>query len=153
MHAIKDFDSVKINLVKRDHIEEAYALAKLGAAKSSSKERWIQISSLISSSVNESLEISIPKNDWRYDINFINGKEFKGYKFQERKIRNQAAHYILVEKELYRRETDTFPLRACVTKEEGEEIALSIHNGGGSAHQSGRRLVLQVSRQGYFCPL
>lgn len=151
--AIIFFDLVKINLLKRDYIEEADVLAKLGAAKSSATEKWIQVSSLISSSVKENLEISIAENDWRDEvINFINGTEFKGDKFQERDIRNQAAHYIFLEKELYRRETDTFPLRTCVTKKEGEEIASIIHNGGGGAHRGGRRLFLQVSRQGYFWP-
>lgn len=77
--------------------------------------------------------------------------EFKGDKFQERKIRNQAAHYILLENELYRRETGIFPHHTC-HKRRIEEIASSIHNGGGGAHQGRRKLYLQVSRQGYFWP-
>lgn len=50
LKAMNDFDPVKINLVKREYIEEA-VLAKLSAAKSSSQEKWNQVSSLASSSV------------------------------------------------------------------------------------------------------
>lgn len=153
LSAIQNFDSTKINLVKRDHIEKTDALANLGATKNSSQERWIQVSSLVSPSIHKNLEITIFKNDWRNEIiDFIKGIEFKGSKFEERKIKNQAAHYILQDNELYRRETDAFPLRVCTSREEGKELALIIHSGGGGAHQGARRLHLQVSRQGYFWP-
>lgn len=44
------------------------------------------------------------------------------------------------------------PLRICVLKEEGMDIARSIHEGGDEAHQGQKILCLQVSRQGYFWP-
>lgn len=70
-----------------------------------------------------------------------------------KRIKNQAAHYVMVEKDLYRREakTGTFPLRTCLSIE-GQEIARSVHGGGGGAHQGGKKLYLQISRQGYFWP-
>lgn len=135
LRAIGDVSSVRINLVKRKYIEEADILAKLGAAKNSPQGEWIQVSNLNYSSIQEgkmNLEIIESKEDWRKEIiTFIRGDKIQKDRFEERKIRNQAAHYILQEQEFYRRETSNFSFR----KEEGKKIAPSIHNGGGGAHQ------------------
>lgn len=85
--------------------------------------------------------------------NFILGIETPEDRLAEdRKVRNQVAHYVLQEKKLYRREanTGTFPLRLCITMEEGWEIDKSVHGGGGGAHQGSKKLYLKISRQGYF---
>lgn len=91
---------------------------------------------------------------WRTEIKkFISGINIPENKPEIKKVRNQAAHYVLLEKDLYRREakTGTFPLRICISIE-GREIVKSVHKGGGGAHQGGKKLYLQISIQGYFWP-
>lgn len=96
-NAMKFFESIQINLIKRDCIEEEDVLAKLNATRSSNKEKWIHVSSLISPSIQENLEITVVKNDWRNEIiNSIKGVEFKGDKFQERSETKQ--HTIFLQK-------------------------------------------------------
>lgn len=117
---MKSFKTVKLNLVKREFIEEVDALAKLGAAKSIKHDKWIQVRTLPFSSIQynkENLEISSEVADWRSKIkNFILGTEIPDNKLELKKVRNQATHYVLLEEDLYRREvrTRTFPLRICV---------------------------------------
>lgn len=58
---MKKFKKVKLNLVKRECIEDADALAKLGAAKSIRQDKWIQVRTLPFSFIQhnkENLEIS-----------------------------------------------------------------------------------------------
>lgn len=137
---LKNFKKVELNLVKRNNIEEADILAKLGAAKSTEQDKWIQVRTLACSAIQthrENLEIRQEIEDWREKIkNFITGKEIPEDKMELKKVRNQAAHYVMQKEDLYRREagTRTFPLRISVTTREGKNIAKSIHSGGGGFH-------------------
>lgn len=156
--SLKIFREVELNLVKRNSIEEADMLAKLGTAKNTEQDKWIQVRALPCSAIQayqENLEITQEEEDWRTKIkNFITGKEIPEDRMELKKIRNQAAQYVMQEKDLYRRKagTGTFLLRICVTLENGKDIAKSVHSGGGGSHQRGKRLYLQVLRQGYFWP-
>lgn len=90
------------------------------------------------------MEINVEITDWRTKIkDFISGINIPEDKMEIKRIKNQAAHYVMVEKDLYRREakTGTFPLRTCLSIE-GQEIARSVHGGGGGAHQGGKKLYL-----------
>lgn len=94
--AIDNFELVNLNLVKREYIEKADVLAKLGATKGTGQDRWVQVRTLPFSSIQntkENLEITPNIDDWRSKIrNFILGIEIPEDRIEARKVRNQAAH-------------------------------------------------------------
>lgn len=67
-NTIKEFRYVKINLIKKECIEEADALAKLDATKNTKEDKWVQVRALPHSflqKIQENLEITTSTDDWR----------------------------------------------------------------------------------------
>lgn len=55
---------------------------------------------------------------------------------EERKLRTQAAWFLVAEGELYKRSVqESVPTQTCVLRSEGKEIATSIHKDSNRAHQ------------------
>lgn len=110
-NTIKEFKSVRTNLVKRDYVEDADVLAKLGATKNIKEDKWVQVRTLSHSALQkaqENLEITTSEDDWRTPItNFILDIAVQENSLEARKVKNQTAHYAVQNRELYRRETKT----------------------------------------------
>nr|KYP73029.1 Transposon Ty3-I Gag-Pol polyprotein [Cajanus cajan] len=68
-----------------------------------------------------------------------------------KKLRTQAARYIVVGGELYRRGFSV-PLLKCVDKEQANYILREMHEGICGFHSGGRTLATKVLRAGYYWP-
>lgn len=91
--------------------------------------------------------------DWRDSIkSFLSSKYSIEDQLELRKVKTQVAHYCLVNGKLFKREngSNNYPLKSCVKREDGLEIAQSINDGGNGAHQGWKTLYQQISCRGYF---
>jgi ribonuclease HI len=87
-------------------------------------------------------------NDWRKEIaDYLRDPTKK----VDRKVRFQAAKYVLLEGELYYRTIDGVLLRY-LDKEESKVLMGEIHEGVCGAHQSAFKMKWVIRRNGYFWP-
>ena len=64
-------------------------------------------------------------------------------------IARQSKRYAMVDGDLYRRDTDGVFLR-CISREEGGELLVDIHEDEFGSHSSSRMLVGKAFRQGFY---
>ena len=69
----------------------------------------------------------------------------------DRKLRLQAAHYILIDGILYKR-SYTLPYLKCLSPTEAQYVLQEIHEGVCGNHTAGRSLMHKVLTQGYYWP-
>lgn len=72
-------------------------------------------------------------------------------KNEARKIKYQAARYVIYDEVLYRRGFNT-PLLRCVDGEECTYILREVHEGICGNHSGGSSLAQKILRQGYYWP-
>ena len=68
------------------------------------------------------------------------------------RIARQSKRYAMVDGDLYRHDTDGVFLR-CISREEGSELLVDIHEDECGSHSSSRMLVGKAFRQGFYWPI
>ncbi|XP_024009251.1 uncharacterized protein LOC112084363 [Eutrema salsugineum] len=72
-------------------------------------------------------------------------------KWEARKLKAQAARYVLVDGEVFKWRFSG-PLMTCVKGPEARKIMHEVHSGACENHSSGRSLAIKIKRHGYFWP-
>lgn len=85
-------------------------------------------------------------------ISYIRDRTLPIDKGQARKLKYQAAKYILVDGVLYLRGY-TFPLLQCLNDEKADYVLRQIHEVICGNHSRARSLAFKALRQGYFWPM
>lgn len=70
---------------------------------------------------------------------------------EARKLRHQAAHYILIDGQLYKRGY-SLPLLMCLDSREADYVMREVHEGVCGNHSGGRSMAAKIIRQGYYWP-
>jgi len=94
------------------------------------------------------MALELPADDWRKEI--VDYLEDPSKKVS-RRIRFQAAKYVLLEGELYYRTIDGVLLK-CLDKEKAKVLMGEIHEGVCGLHQSAYKMKWVIRRNGYFWP-
>ena len=85
-------------------------------------------------------------DDWRNEIiDYLRDPSRK----VERRVRFQAAKYVLLDEELYYRIIDGVLLK-CLSDDESKSLTGEIHEGVCGAHQSAFKMKWMVRRNGYY---
>ncbi|KAL0730394.1 hypothetical protein Bca4012_026487 [Brassica carinata] len=84
-------------------------------------------------------------------LSYITDGNLPAEKWAARKIRTQAARYVLVGGELYKWRFSG-PLMTCVEGENARKIMQEVHSGSCGNHSSGRSLAIKIKRHGHYWP-
>ncbi|XP_019239194.1 PREDICTED: uncharacterized protein LOC109219207 [Nicotiana attenuata] len=146
-----EFDECRFEQIPRGQNIEADSLAKLAAAtKNINKENVV---TLLHSAVDhvEVLSLSLTW-DWRNQfVSYLQDGTLPHDKKETKKLRVQAAHYSLINHELYKR-TFGGPLAKCLGPHQIRQVLEEVHEGHCGAHTGNRALVRCLIRAGYYWP-
>ncbi|XP_074336646.1 uncharacterized protein LOC141673810 [Apium graveolens] len=149
------FKEVRLECVPREKNSNADALAKMGSQKKAMLLRSIplEIQKIPSIPEIEIMQVDeIPKKTWMTPIlAYIHKGTLAEDKFKARRLRYQAARYVIYDEVLYKRGFNQ-PLLRCVDEEEGNYILREVHEGICGNHSGGSSLAMKVLRQGYYWP-
>ncbi|XP_020232779.1 uncharacterized protein LOC109813072 [Cajanus cajan] len=149
------FEEVHVKHTPRENNERADQLARL--ASSTRKPRQLRTTlhlELEAPSVvaAECLAVQESARTWITEIvEHLEYGKLPSDPTAAKKLRTQAARYIVVGGELYRRGFSV-PLLKCVDKEQANYILREIHEGICGFHSGGRTLATKVLRAGYYWP-
>ncbi|XP_074342397.1 uncharacterized protein LOC141679939 [Apium graveolens] len=149
------FKEVRLECVPREKNSNADALAKMGSQQEAVLLGSIPLKIQEIPSIPE-IEImqvdEAPKKTWMAPIlAYIHKGTLPEDKFKARRLRYQAARYVMYDEVLYKRRFNQ-PLLRCVDKEEGNYILREVHEGIYGNHSGGSSLAMKVLRQGYYWP-
>ncbi|KFK34296.1 hypothetical protein AALP_AA5G126700 [Arabis alpina] len=82
---------------------------------------------------------------------YIADGELPKDKWAARKLRAQAARYVLLDGNVYKWRFSG-PLLACVEEKKARQVMEEIHSGSCGNHSGGRALAIRIKRHGYFWP-
>ncbi|KFK32352.1 hypothetical protein AALP_AA6G230500 [Arabis alpina] len=80
----------------------------------------------------------------------ISGK-LPNSKWAAHKVQKQAARYVLLDNNIYRRGF-SFPLLTCVEGQDAKQVMEEVHSGSCGNHSGGRALAIKIKRHGHFWP-
>jgi len=127
---LKEFKDFRLEHIPRLHNEGANRLAQLASG-------YQPILGVLS---------AISADDWRKEvIEYLRDPSKK----VERRVRFQAAKYVLLEEELYYRMIDEVLLK-CLGDDEARSLMGEIHEGLCGAHQSAFKMKWMIRRNGYY---
>ncbi|XP_074362926.1 uncharacterized protein LOC141703258 [Apium graveolens] len=149
------FKGVRLECVLLEKNSNADALAKMGSQQEAMFLGSIPLKIQEISSIPE-IEImqvdEAPKETWMTPIlAYVREGTLSEDKFKARRLRYQAARYVIYDKVLYKRCFNQ-PLLRCVDDEEGNYILREVHEGIYGNHSGGSSLPMKVLRQGYYWP-
>ncbi|XP_074346209.1 uncharacterized protein LOC141684979 [Apium graveolens] len=149
------FKEVRLECVSREKNGNADALEKMGLQQEAVLLGSIplEIQEIPSIPEIEVMQVDgTPKETWMMPIlAYIHKGILPEDKFKARRLRYQAARYVMYDEVLYKRGFNQQLLR-CVDKEEGNYIQREIHEGICGNHSGGSSLAMKVLRQGYYWP-
>lgn len=88
--------------------------------------------------------------DWRTPlIDFFSADKLPKDDAEAEKLSCQASIYCLIDNDLYKKAPNGVLLK-CILSYDGKALLLDIHEGIYGSHASGRTLVGQAFRQGFF---
>jgi len=95
-------------------------------------------------------------DDWNSEwmkpiISYISEGKLPSDKWKARKLKAQAARFVIVDAKLYKWRLSG-PLMTCVEGEAICKIMKEIHGGSCGNHSGGRALAIKIKRQGFFWP-
>jgi len=130
---LKEFKDFHSEHIPRLHNEEANWLAQHASRYQPILEVFLLV---------------IDVDDWRKEIiDYLRNPSKK----VERRVRFQAAKYVLLDDELYNRTIDGILLR-CLGDDESKCLMGEIHEGVCGAHQSAFKMKWMIRRNGYYWP-
>ncbi|KAF5442582.1 hypothetical protein F2P56_035224 [Juglans regia] len=98
----------------------------------------------------EALEINAEIPGWAEEIvRYLEASKLPKDKGEERKVRNRAIWFTLVNVVLYKRGYSN-PFLRCVSQEEALYILIEVHEGVCGNHFGERSLAVKVMRVGYY---
>ncbi|XP_074346871.1 uncharacterized protein LOC141685681 [Apium graveolens] len=154
-HLIGKFKEVRLECVPREKNNNADALAKMGSQQEAVLLGSIplEIQEIPSIPEVEMMQVDeAPKEMWVMPIlAYIHKGILPEDKFKARRLRYQAARYVVYDKVLYKRGFNQLLLR-CVDEEEGNYILREVHEGICGYHSGGNSLAMKILRQGYYWP-
>ncbi|XP_074323957.1 uncharacterized protein LOC141660874 [Apium graveolens] len=152
---IGKFKEVRLECVPRENNNNADALAKMGSQHEAMLLGSIplEIQEIPSIPEIEAMQVDeVPKKTWMTPIlAYIQKGTLPEDKFKARRLRYQAARYVVYDEVLYKRGFNQSLLR-CVDEEEGNYIRREVHEGIFCNHLGGNSLAMKVLRQGYYWP-
>ncbi|XP_074342880.1 uncharacterized protein LOC141680595 [Apium graveolens] len=147
---IGKYNEVRLECVPREKNINADALEKMGSQQEAVLLGSIplEIHEIPSIPEIEAMQVDeAPKETW---ITFLLAYIHKGTlpedKFKARRLRYQAARYVVYDEVLYKRGFNQ-PLLRCVDEEEGNYILREVHEGICGNHSGGNTLAMKVLRQ------
>ncbi|XP_074352271.1 uncharacterized protein LOC141691431 [Apium graveolens] len=149
------FKEVRLECVPWEKNSNADALAKMGSQEEAVLLGSIplEIQEIPSIPEIEIMQVDkAPKERWMMPIlAYIHKGTLPEDKFKARRLRYQAARYVIYDEVLYKRGFSKALLR-CVDEEEGNYILREVHEGICGNHSWGSSLAMKVLRQGYYWP-
>ncbi|XP_065619152.1 uncharacterized protein LOC136063143 [Quercus suber] len=144
---------VKIIQIPRGENEQADRLAKAASAEHmatiSNILSFTQLSPLINAVDVQELG---PQNDWTTPLtSFLKNGILPNEKEAARKLKVQAARFVLIRDVLYKRGFSR-PYLRCLGPEEADYVMREVHEGICGNHSGSRSLVHKLVRTGYFWP-
>ncbi|XP_065635387.1 uncharacterized protein LOC136070035 [Quercus suber] len=145
---------VKIIQIPRGENEQADGLAKAASAEHmatiSNTLSFTQLSPLINAVDGQELG---PQNDWTTPLtSFLKNGILPNEKEAARKLKVQAARFVLIRDVLYKR-CFSRPYLRCLGPEEADYVIREVHEGICGNHSGSRSLVHKLVRTGYFWPI
>ncbi|XP_022158215.1 uncharacterized protein LOC111024751 [Momordica charantia] len=140
--------------VPRSENSNADALALLASAYETDLPRTVPVEILVESSIDqpEIMDITSARPTWMDPIkDFLVNGSIPADPSQARKLRRQAAHYLMQEGKLFKRGY-SLPLLRCLDPEEARYVMREIHEGVCGNHGGARSMAAKVVRQGYYWP-
>ena len=151
---IKLFNEVRIEHIRRNQNQGADALAKLGSQREATLLGAIPLEIQVKPSVPEEfvMEITTLGPTWMTPVwDYVKTGTLPQDKKEARRVKYQAARYVIYDEVLYRRGFNT-PLLRCVDGEECKYILREVHEGICGNHSGGSSLAQKILRQGYYWP-
>ncbi|XP_074347286.1 uncharacterized protein LOC141686130 [Apium graveolens] len=148
---IGKFREVRVECVPREKNNNAIALEKMGSQAVLLGSIPLEIQEVPSIPEIETMQVDeAPKETWMTPIiTYIHKGTFLEDKFKARRLRYQAARYVVYDGVLYKRGFNQ-PLLRCVDEEEGNYILREVHEGINGNHSGGNSLAMKVLCQGYY---
>ncbi|XP_074337208.1 uncharacterized protein LOC141674398 [Apium graveolens] len=152
---IGKFKEVRLECVPREKKINADALEKMGSQQEAVLLGSIplKIQEIPSIPEVELMQVDeAPKETWMTPIlSYIHKGILPEDKFKARRLRYQAARYVVYDVVLYKRGFNQ-PLLKCGDEEEGNYILREVHEGIYGNHSRGNSLAMKILRQGYYWP-
>ncbi|XP_074346342.1 uncharacterized protein LOC141685117 [Apium graveolens] len=149
------FKEVRLECVSREKNSNADALEKMGSQQEAVLLGSIplEIQEIPSIPEIEIMQVDeAPKETWMTPIlAYVREGTLPEDKFKARRLRYQAARYVIYDEVLYKRGFNQ-PLLRCIDEEEGNYILREVHEGICGNHSGGSSLAMKVLRQGYYWP-
>ncbi|XP_010496968.1 PREDICTED: uncharacterized protein LOC104773993 [Camelina sativa] len=154
---IKAFGSCKISQIPREENNHADALANLGSALKTDTSVNVPLLILQWPTTKKDIEkqescvvTTSETSSWMTSIlNYLRDGVLPLDRAECRKIKQQAARYILNGGQLYRR-SFSGPYLKCITASEAQLVLAELHLGECGNHSGARNLVLRAKRAGYY---
>nr|KYP51604.1 hypothetical protein KK1_026488 [Cajanus cajan] len=147
------FNEVQVRHTLRNNNERADQLARLASSRKPGQlcsTIHLELPSL--SVTQECMPVEEPPKSWMSDIlNFIVHNREPADPSELKKLRTQAARYLVVSGELYRKGFST-PLLKCLDHQQANYVLRKIHKGICGSHSRGWTLAAKVLRAGYYWP-
>ena len=91
-------------------------------------------------------------SEWIEPIrSYISEGKVPSNKWEARKLKDQAARFVLVEEKLFKWRLSG-PLMTCVEKEAARKVMKEVHGGSCGNNSGGRALAIKIKRLGYLWP-
>jgi hypothetical protein len=150
----RHFKGYSIQHIPRDDNNEADKLAK-AATKNQELPPDVLFEIIREPSIKESRPIivnAVEIPDWRAEIMaYLRGHYEPQDELEEKRLKQRAQGYIVVNGELYKSEV-TEPWLRCITSEKGLELLKEIHSGFCGAHIGTRALAGKAIKKGFYWP-
>jgi len=162
----KDFDEFELTRIPQGENTSADALSALASTSDPSLRRIIPIKFIEKPSIELGkeehvllIQIGADQDDpddynpeWIEPIkSYISEGKLPSDKWKARKLKAQAARFVLGNKKLYKWRLSG-PLMTCVEGEEVSKIIKEIHGGSCENHSGERALAIKIKRHGFFWP-
>ncbi|XP_074326869.1 uncharacterized protein LOC141664814 [Apium graveolens] len=152
---VNQFREVRLECVPREKNSNADALAKMGSQQEAVLLGSIplEIQEIPSIPEIEAMQVDeAHKETWMTPLlAYIHKGTLPEDKFKARRLRYQAARYVVYDEVLYKRGFNQ-PLLRYVDEEEGNYILREVHEGIFGNHSGGNSLAMKVLHQGYYWP-
>lgn len=148
----RHFLGITVKAITREENGEADELTKAAAAGQPLENSFFEILEHPSYDKKEVICIQAEGLDWRDPIlKFLVSNKLPEKEEEARRVQLMARKYKVIDGQLYKSGV-TAPLLKCVTKEEGMQMVVEIHEGICGAHQAPRSVASKVIRQGIYWP-
>ncbi|XP_027345697.1 uncharacterized protein LOC113857730 [Abrus precatorius] len=148
-----EFDKVHVRYTPRTMNEQADKLARLASQRKPGQLQSVIHQEIHTPSISKQECMNIenrPQNWMTSIIQYLTSSSLPNDPTLAKKIRIQAAKYILLGKELYKRGIST-PMLKCLDEDQASYVMRKIREGICGTHSGGRTMATKILRVGYFC--